>query len=117
MTERRSSFAVPMGAARFLPLLGIGLILLSASACYVANQPKFERTVYKHVSVGMPVHEAIAGLNAMNLRCDGNNPSDCTRLRQGLMPYSCIERVRIGWSPATQLVSAIDIPKIACAGL
>jgi hypothetical protein len=33
------------------------------------------------------------------------------------MPYSCVERVRLYSSGSDRLVTEIQIPRIACAGL
>jgi hypothetical protein len=73
-------------------------------------------TVHKQVSVGMPLQVAIANMGRLKLQCMGDNPLDCSRVRQGLMPYSCIERVRLHWSAGPQVVDTIDIRQIACAG-
>lgn len=88
----------------------------STQARSVDNQRAFEHRVLNEVAVGMPVKDAIARLSTMRLDCSRGNPADCSRIRQSLMPYSCIERVRVSWTDQTQGVSNIEIPKIACAG-
>jgi hypothetical protein len=87
------------------------------SGCYFVNQPKFEASVHKQVSVGMPLQAAMAALGQRKMICSGENPVDCSRIRQSLMPYSCIERVNLYSSGTDRLVTEIQIPKIACAGL
>jgi hypothetical protein len=86
------------------------------NGCYVANQSRFEQTVHKHVSVGMPLLAAVANFSELKLQCTGNNPVVCSRIRQGFL-YSCVERVELHWSAAPQVVNAINIGHIACAGL
>ena len=87
------------------------------SGCYFRNQEAFERRVNGVVAVGMPLHDALPQLSKMRLSCTLANPADCSRLRQSLMPYSCVERVRMYWEEQTQRVTRIEIPQIACAGL
>jgi hypothetical protein len=93
------------------------LSLLPLSGCYFPNQSEFEQSVHGEVSVGMPLKTAVANLRNLKLACTGSNPSDCSRIRQSILPYSCVERVRLQWSGEDQVVQAINIPKIACAGL
>jgi hypothetical protein len=87
------------------------------SGCYFVNQPKFEASIHRRVSVGMPLQAAVAALGGRKMRCNGENPVDCSRLRQSLMPYSCVERVRLYSSGLDRVVTEIEIRKIACAGL
>lgn len=96
--------------------LALLFCVIDLSGCYFANQRAFEHRVLNEVAVGMPVEDAIARLSAMRLDCSRGNPADCSRIRQSLMPYSCVERVRVSWTEQTQRVSDIEIPKIACAG-
>ena len=93
------------------------IALMGVSGCYFANQPRLEHTVHAHMAVGMPLSAAIGNASALHFECSGTSPVDCTRLRQSLMPYSCVERVRLFYSGAPAVVDAIEIPKIACAGL
>jgi hypothetical protein len=100
-----------------LVTLALLLCAVDLSGCYFRNQTAFERRVQGHVVVGMPVQDAIARLSEMRLSCTRANPADCSRIRQGVMPYSCIERVRLHWTEQTQQVTKIEIPEIACTGL
>jgi hypothetical protein len=59
----------------------------------------------------------VAALDERKMHCNGENPLDCSRLRQSLMPYSCVERVRLYSSGSDRVVTEIEIRKIACAGL
>jgi hypothetical protein len=90
---------------------------MGLSGCYFRNQKAFERRVQSEVAVGMPVHDALLRLSDMRLSCIGGNPADCSRVRQSLMPYSCVERVRVHWTEQTQRITRIEIPEIACTGL
>ena len=100
-------------------LAGLALLfcVIDLSGCYFPNQRAFEDRVRTKIAVGMPVEEAIARLSDMRLDCTRANPADCSRARQSLMPYSCVERVRVSWTDQSKRVSNIEIPKIACAGL
>ena len=93
------------------------IAFMGISGCYFANQPRLENTVRAHIAVGMPLSTAIGNASALRFKCIGANPADCTRLRQSIMPYSCVERFRLFSSGAPAKVDGIEIPKIACAGL
>jgi hypothetical protein len=98
-------------AAMALLLCAVGL-----AGCYFRNQKAFEGRIQAHVAVGMPMQDAIARLSELRLTCTRSNPADCSRVRQSVMPYSCVERVRLHWAEQTQQVTKIEIPEIACAG-
>jgi hypothetical protein len=100
-----------------LARLALVLCVIDLSGCYFRNQKAFEQRVQTHVAVGMPMQDAIARLADMRLTCTGANPADCSRIRQSLMPYSCVERVRLQWGEQTKQVTKIEIPEIACSGL
>jgi len=90
---------------------------LLLSACYFVHQDRFEAEVHSWIRVDMPFATAISTLGAKGMRCSGGNPTDCSRIREGLQPYSCIERVTVRFAEPNMLVDAIQIPKIVCAGL
>lgn len=98
-------------------LLAGTIALVVLEGCYFANQPRLKRTVHAHLAVGMPLATAISNASAISFKCSSGTPVDCTRLRQSLMPYSCVERVRLYSSGTPAVVDTIEIPKIACAGL
>ena len=87
------------------------------SSCQTPDQSRFEEAVHGRVAPGMPLLTAVTNLESLKLHCSGTEPVDCSRIVQSLMPYSCVERVRLRWVGAPQVVNSIDIPKIACAGL
>jgi hypothetical protein len=102
---------------KFQPALVLLLCTIVLSGCYFRNQKAFEHRIQNHVAVGMPLQDAIARLSEMRLTCTRGNPSECSRIRQSLMPYSCVERVRLHWTEQAQQVTEVEIPEIACAGL
>jgi hypothetical protein len=85
--------------------------------CQTSDQSRFEGEVHQRVTIGMRLNVAVDHLGLIELQCSGGNPVDCSRVRKSLMPYSCIERVRLHWTDMPKVVDAIDIPRIACAGL
>lgn len=87
------------------------------SACYFVHQDRFEKSVHSWIRVDMPFSQAISILGSKGLICSGNKPASCSRVRQGLQPYSCVERVNVSFTDPYMLVSEIQIPKIVCAGL
>jgi len=91
--------------------------VVDLGGCYFRNQAAFDSRIRKEVAVGMPVQDAMARLSKMRLSCIHSEPADCSRVRQSLLPYSCVERVRLHWAEQTQRVTRIEIPDIVCAGL
>lgn len=90
---------------------------LPLSACYVVHQDKFEEAVHSWIRVDMPFATAISILGTKGMTCNGGNPARCSRIRQGLQPYSCVERVNVSFAAPDMLVDVIQVPRIACAGL
>ena len=103
------------GTIRKTLLLFVATALLSA--CYFVHQEKFERSVHSWIRIDMPFSLAISILGTKGMTCTGEHPASCSRIRQGLQPYSCIERVNVSFAGPHMLVDAIEIPKITCAGL
>jgi hypothetical protein len=95
-------------------LAGISVLL---SACYFVHQDKFEEKVHSWIRIDMPFATAVSVLGTKGMTCSGGNPASCSRLRQGLQPYSCVERVTVRFAAPNMLVDEIQIPKIICAGL
>jgi hypothetical protein len=90
---------------------------LLLSACYFVRQAEFEESVHSWIRIDMPFATAISILGTKGMTCTGGNPASCARVRGGLQPYSCMERVNVSFAEPHMLVSEIQIPKIACAGL
>lgn len=94
------------------------LLLLPLAGCYTVNQPRFEAYAAKRVKVGMPMSESIRNLVSDGFKCDAKSAAPavtCTRMRDSILPYSCIERINI--RKTADVVSAVEVPSIACAGL
>jgi hypothetical protein len=95
-------------------LLPLAVVL---SGCYTVDQPKFEQYVNGRVSAGMSLSEAEALLSQEGFACEGHSAAPavaCTRIRQSLLPYSCVEKALLESSQGK--VTAVEVPKIACAG-
>ena len=90
---------------------------LALASCYTPDQARLSAFVNGRVEVGMPVSSAIDALTADGFACSGNMPTDCSRMKQRLLPSSCIERVRIYSEPNSHAVGRLDVPPIVCAGL
>lgn len=97
------------------------LLLISGlsciAGCYFPNQGAFESSVHKHVQVGMPIEVALSNLREMRMKCSGDKVVTCDRLRQRLLPSSCIERVHLDVAQANPVVEAVKVDPIICAGL
>jgi hypothetical protein len=91
--------------------------MAALGGCYFANHARLERTAHAHVAVGMPLAAAISNASAISFKCNSATPVSCTRLRQSLLPYSCVERIKLYSYGTPAVVDAIVVPKIACAGL
>jgi hypothetical protein len=94
--------------------------LLCLGGCYTVNNERFAADMHKLVAPGLDMASATKHLEANKFTCDSVSvtpPSTCTRTRQSLLPYTCIERVNL--VPATEKpgVERLDIPQIVCAGL
>lgn len=101
-----------MGRTRFVAALCALL-----SGCYFVHQDKFDEAVHSWIRIDMPFATAISILGTKGMTCTGGNPTTCSRVRQGLQPYSCVERVMVRFGGPNMLVDSIQIPKINCAGL
>jgi hypothetical protein len=97
-------------------LLGV-TSLAALAACYTPNQTAFDASVHKQVKAGMPLATAVENLGRLKLTCSGDNPVTCDRIRQRLLPSSCIERVRLAVVRPSNIVETVEIPPIGCAGL
>ena len=87
------------------------------SACYSPNQRVFEQNVGELVQVGMPVSIAVDRLSNRGFACNGNHPVTCGRIRQRLLPSSCVERVNLQEDDRASVLTGVDIRPIVCAGL
>ena len=87
------------------------------ASCYSPNQQKLEKDLRSVVQPGMTVSTAVDRLSARGFRCEGNRPLTCSRLRQRLLPSSCIERVNLEPADRASLVTVVDVRPILCVGL
>ena len=101
--------------------LFVFMLSVSIVGCYMPNQARLERQVSRAISTGDPLPQAVAKLSAQHFTCDSKPSStgqiSCSRLRQRLLPSSCVERVVMTVPTAASSVSAIEVRPIVCAGL
>jgi len=64
----------------------------------------------------MPLAAAVESLRAEGFSCSAQNPVTCSRMRQRLLPSTCVERVNLYASSKTAAVDKIEVEPIACAG-
>lgn len=117
MAARSSTLTLNQMASNDVTLFAVAIVCSTLGGCYFVNQPRLERAVHAHLAVGMLLQTAVGNASTMKFKCSGTGPVDCSRLRQSLMPYSCVERIRLYSAGMPPVVDAIEIPKIACAGL
>jgi hypothetical protein len=94
--------------------------LLCLSGCYTVNNGRFSSDMRALVRPGMQMNAAIERLKLEGFDCDSRSAAPaitCTKTRQSLLPYTCIERVNLVPAAGLGTVERVDIPKIACAGL
>jgi hypothetical protein len=90
-------------------------LTLALFACYSPNQRRLEKSVQDLIHPGMPMSTAVAELSSRGFTCSGQHPVTCARIRQRLLPSSCVERVNLESGEAST-VGRLDVPTIACAG-
>jgi hypothetical protein len=100
------------GACRAL-MMSSCMVLLG---CYSPNQAAFEKKVRTIVQPGMVVSDAIDKLSSNGFACSGDHPITCSRVRQRLLPSSCVERVNLEPGDRAAVLSTVDVRPIACAG-
>jgi hypothetical protein len=99
------------------------LFLVSAGGCAgmgPSDNANFQAVVAKSVSPGMPLVAGIKHLAKAGFICDyrGSAPAViCTRMRQNILPYACIQRVDLKTDPGRRTIVAVTPEPIACAGL
>jgi hypothetical protein len=85
-----------------------------------SDNAKFQAVVAKSVSPGMPFVAGIGHLVKAGFTCDnrGSAPAvTCTRMRQNILPYACIQRVDLKTDPDRKTIVEVTPEPIACAGL
>jgi hypothetical protein len=103
-------------------LFGVAL-LLGVGGCAgmsPSDKTNFQAVVAKSVSPGMPFVTGIKHLVKAGFTCDdrGSAPAvTCTRMRQNILPYACIQRVDLKTDPDRKTIVEVTPEPIACAGL
>jgi hypothetical protein len=101
--------------------LGFSLLATgSLAGCFTVNDESFAAGIK---SLNLEKHsltEALAQLQKDGFSCQPistMNSATCTKTRQGLHLYSCIERVNIYSTSINSPVEKVEVNKIVCAGL
>jgi hypothetical protein len=101
----------------------VAAVLLILSGCpgmSSEDNERFQAVVAKNVSSGMPFVTAIQHLVKAGFSCDEGSAAPevtCTRGRQSLLPYTCIQRVNMTTDSNRTTVLVVTPTPIACAGL
>lgn len=99
-------------------LLSLVPVVLLAG-CYTVNQQRFAESAAETVQPGMPLAHATDRLSVAGFACDPRRASPaitCTRTRQNLLPYTCIERINLVPNAEITSVGTIAVAPIVCAG-
>lgn len=99
--------------------IALVLTVLTLGGCYTPNHARLSANVGQRVTVGTSLSTATESLTREGFDCDAKIQApamDCSRTRSGFL-YACVERVLLATDASTGRVSAVDVQKIACAGL
>jgi hypothetical protein len=102
------------------PYAVIFAVLSVLSGCYTVNQERFSIYAASIVTTGTPIVEATARLRDEGFYCDTRSSAPattCTRTKQSLLPYSCIERINFFPAEDQITIARVDVEKVVCAGL
>lgn len=89
------------------------------AGCYTPNYGRLSAHVGTLVRPDMPMDEAVKTLEADGFSCSPAAPTPsktCARMRQRLLPSTCVERVNLYISQIRSEVELVEVPGIACAG-
>ena len=98
-------------------------ILLGISGCPgmgPRDNARFQTLVAKNVTVGMPFVTAIEHLVRAGFSCNDRVAAPavrCTRDKQSLLPYACMQRVNLITDVERKTVLEVTPLPIGCAGL
>jgi hypothetical protein len=84
------------------------------------DNERFQAVVAKHVSPGMPFVTGIEHLVQAGFSCDDRVAAPavtCSRSRQSLLPYACIQRLNLMTDADRKTIVEIIPKPIGCAGL
>ena len=85
-----------------------------------SDNVNFQAVVAKSVSPGMLLVAGIEHLTKAGFSCDnrGSVPAvACTRMRQNILPYACIQRVDLKTDSERKTIVEVTPEPIVCAGL
>jgi len=83
------------------------------------DNQKFRSEVAEEVSVEMPLITAKEHLAKAGFSCDERSSSPevtCTRDKESVLPYSCVQRVNLTPDSKRETVIAVTPKAIICAG-
>jgi hypothetical protein len=109
---------------REIAVISVGMALLvGVSGCAgmsPSDNTKFQAVVARTVSPGMPFVTGIKHLVKAGFTCDNGGSASaviCTRMRQNVLPYACIQRVDLKTDSDRKRIVEVTPEPIACAGL
>jgi hypothetical protein len=84
------------------------------------DNSEFQSEVARNVAPGMSLVSATQRLRKLGFSCDDKAAAPeitCTRNRQSLLPYACVQRVNLVTDLERITVTTVTPKPIACAGL
>jgi len=104
-----------------LGIILAGLLLLTGCpGMSKKDNARFQSVVTKNVSAGMPFATALQNLRKAGFSCEDRPATievTCTRGRQSLLPYACIQRVNLLTDSNRTTLATVTPAPIFCAGL
>jgi hypothetical protein len=85
-----------------------------------ADNERFRALVARQVSVGMPLVAAEYHLGKLGFACDDGVAApaiSCSRLKDNVLLYSCVQEVTLETDAAARTVAAVVPQPIRCVGL
>jgi hypothetical protein len=109
-----------MNNVTLLSFLTLLLPILGCTGVTPEDNQRFRSEIAENLSINMPLTVAKERLTQLGFSCDEQSSAPnitCTRTKQNILPYSCIQRVNLSPDPERDSVAAVTPEPIVCAGL
>ncbi len=101
-------------------VLAAVLVLGGCPGMSAKDNAQFQSVVARDVAPGMSLAGATEHLVSSGFSCDDKSAApeiSCTRSKQSLLPYACIQRVNLMTDSDRTMVVTVTPKPIICAGL
>jgi hypothetical protein len=118
--ERVERLTAILSTCRDTKVVVAAMLLSGCAGMSPKDNERFQILVEKSVSPGMPLATAKQHLNRAGFSCDDHVAApeiSCSRGRQSLLPYTCIQRVNLKTDTDRATVIEVTSKPIVCTGL